>query len=125
MERKNTELDSKELAELAVKGMQEKKAKDIVLLDLRKTGNAVADFFVIATGNTDTQVDAIQNSVEEIIKIAKNELPHHREGYTQKQWIILDYINVVVHIFEKSRREYFGLEDLWGDAKVTRFENLD
>jgi ribosome-associated protein len=115
--------DSEKLADLVVKGMQEKKASDIVVMDLRQVKNAVADFFVICSGNSDKQLNAISESVDEFIYKDLKENPWHSEGKNNKEWVLLDYITVVVHIFNKDRREFFALEKLWGDAKITAIED--
>ena len=114
-------LQSEELSKIIVTGMQEKKAEDIVVLDLRKIQNSVADFFVICTGNSDTQVDAISNSVEEFVFKADDQDPWHIEGKSSRDWVLIDYVDVVAHVFKEGTREFFKLEDLWGDAKVTKF----
>ncbi len=100
--------------------MQEKKAQDIVVMDLRKINNVITDFFVISSGNSDTQVDAIADSVEEEVYKTIQQNPWQKEGKMQREWILLDYVDVVVHVFKKDRREYFDLEGLWGDANITR-----
>lgn len=111
------------LSKYIVKGIQEKKGSDIVILDLKDIGNAIADYFVICTGSSDTQVDAISDSIEKIVMEGANEKPWHREGFQNKEWILLDYANIVVHIFKKNIRSFYSLEELWGDAKVIRIEN--
>ncbi len=100
--------------------MQEKKALDIMVLDLRNVANSIADFFIICSGNTDTQVNAISESVEETVNKKDKQNPWHKEGNRNNEWVLLDYVDVVVHIFKKDRREFFALEDLWGDAKITK-----
>ena len=115
--------DSEKLAELVVKGMQEKKATDIVVMDLRAVKNAVADFFVICSGNSDKQLNAISDSVDETVYKDSKENPWHSEGKNNKEWMLLDYISVVAHIFKKDRREFYALEKLWGDAKTTEIED--
>ena len=112
-------MTAEELSKVIVKGMEEKKASNIVVMDLRDIRNTVADFFVICSGTSDTQLDAISTSVEEEVLKLSNESPWRSEGKTNKQWILMDYVNVVVHIFLKDTREFYGLEELWGDAKVT------
>lgn len=112
-------MHSKQLSEIVVHGMLEKKAQDVVVLDLRQVKSAVADFFVIGTGSSDTQLDAIAESVEKEVKEQISERPWHREGTQHKEWILLDYVTVVAHIFLGERREFFALEELWGDAVVT------
>ncbi len=109
--------------EWAVKGMQEKKAENIVVLDLRKVKNAVADYFVICSGNSDTQVDALGDAVEQELYKNTRQNPWHREGQENKEWLLLDYVDVVVHIFKKERRTFYALEELWGDAETIHFDN--
>lgn len=118
-------VSSEQLADLAVKGMQEKKARQVVKLDLRGIDGAIADFFVICHGDSDRQVDAIAGSVEEEIRKATKEKPFSREGFQQAEWILLDYIDVVVHIFQQEKREFFGIEALWGDGKRTEYEDVN
>lgn len=115
--------DSEMLSKLVVQGMQEKKASGIVVMDLRKIKNAVADFFVIGSGNSDTQVDAISDSVEEFMSKQAGQNPWHREGKNNNQWVLLDYIDVVAHIFQKDTRDFYALETLWGDAVTIRIED--
>ena len=115
--------DSEKLADLVVKGMQEKKASDIVVMDLRQVKNAVADFFVLCSGNSDKQLSAISDSVDEVVYKDLKENPWHSEGRNNKEWMLLDYISVVVHIFKKDRREFYALEKLWGDAKTTSIQD--
>ena len=119
LERKSL-LESEELSKVVVQGMQEKKADDIVVLDLRHVVNSIADYFVICTGASDTQVDAISGSVEEFVSKADKQNPWHKEGSTNREWILLDYIDVVVHVFKEETREFYSLENLWGDAKITK-----
>src|SRR6478609_8120287 len=110
---------SEKLSQLVVKGMLEKKASDIVVMDLRKVKNAIADFFVICSANSDKQLDAISESVDEEVYKTLKENPWHTEGKHNKEWMLLDYIEVVAHIFRKDRRSFFALETLWGDAVIT------
>jgi len=109
---------SKKLSDAIVKGMQEKKAQDIVVMDLREVKNAVADFFVICSGSSDKQLAAISESVEEEVYKALKEDSWHREGKHNKEWMLLDYITVVAHIFKKDKRQFYSLEKLWGDAVI-------
>jgi ribosome-associated protein len=123
MAKKSDPVSAEILSKYIIKGIQEKKGTNIVLLDLRPIGNAVTDFFVICTGSSDTQVDAISDSVEKEASEGANEKPWHKEGTKNKEWILLDYVNIVVHIFRKEAREFYGLEELWGDAPVINVEN--
>ena len=122
MTKKKRAADAEKLSSVIVKGMQEKKASDIVVLDLRDLSNAIADFFVICSGNSDKQLDAIATSIDEEVFKALKENPWHIEGKNNKEWMLLDYINVVAHIFRKDRREFYALERLWGDAGITEIE---
>jgi ribosome-associated protein len=108
------------LSKIITKGMEEKKASDIIILDLRNIKNSVTDFFVLCSGNSDTQLEAISDSIEEEVFKAGEKGPWQREGKNSGQWILMDYVNVVAHIFLKEKRDYFGLEELWGDAKITK-----
>ena len=110
------------LAELVVKGMQEKKAADICVIDLKSLHNAVSDYFVISSANSDTQLDAIARAVEEEVFKITQQNPWQSEGRTNKEWILLDYVDVVVHIFLKDKREFYALEELWGDAPIRHVE---
>jgi ribosome-associated protein len=111
------------LAELVVKGMQEKKAADIVVIDLKSLKNAVSDYFVICSANSDSQLDAIARSVEEEVHKIANQNPWQSEGRINKEWVLLDYVDVVAHIFLKDKREFYALEELWGDANIRHVEN--
>lgn len=115
---KKTTAPSQKLANAAVKGMQEVKGHDIVTIDLRQIPNSITDFFVICHGTSDTQVEALARSVEKTIFEDLKENPLHKEGKTLAQWILLDYFNVVIHIFKPEIREYYNLEKLWADADV-------
>lgn len=105
--------------------MQEKKAQDIVVMDLRNVKNAICDYFVLCSGNSDTQIDAISSSVEEEVYKASQQDPWHREGKTNREWILLDYVDVVAHVFKKDRRSFYDLEQLWGDAEIQVVEEGD
>lgn len=119
---KREALKSSALSQLVVEGMLDKKASDIVVMDLRKIPNAVADYFVICSGNSDTQIDAISDSVEERVFKDSKQNPWKREGKNNKEWVLIDYVDVVAHVFNKEKRSFYGLEELWGDAKVTNIE---
>jgi len=121
-QKKAQQISSEKLCNLIVKGMQEKKAQNIVLMDMRKVRSSIVDFFVICSGTSDTQIDAIANSVEDEVYKTIQENPWHQEGKQNKEWILLDYVDVVVHVFKKSKREFFALEELWGDAHITQID---
>lgn len=119
------DIDSQVLCDAIVEGMQENKAKDIVVLDLRDVPNAVTDFFVICSGESFVQVDGIANSVTRHTRKELKERPWHQEGKGNAEWILLDYVSVVGHIFYKEARQFYDLEDLWADAKRIDIPNLD
>ncbi|WP_022836145.1 ribosome silencing factor [Salisaeta longa] len=104
-----------ELAAYAVDAMADKKATDIVVLDLRSI-SSMADFFVIGTGHSDLQVRAIANGVMDDIEEICDETPWHKEGLDHRQWVLLDYVDLVVHVFSAERREHYNIERLWGEA---------
>jgi len=116
--------ESSILAEIVVAGMQEIKAKDVVKIDLRELSSAVSDFFIVCHAESDRQVKAIAASVEREVRKAVKERPFSSEGHDQSEWIILDYVNVVAHIFLKEKREFYGIEDLWGDGQLSTYENM-
>jgi ribosome-associated protein len=111
-----------ELVDLIVKGMQEVKGVNITIMDLREVKNSISDYFVICSGSSNTQIDAIADSVDKEVYKAVKQIPWHKEGKENKEWILLDYVDVVAHIFNKERREYFSLEELWGDATITHID---
>jgi ribosome-associated protein len=115
--------DSDTLADLVVRGMQDKKASDIVVLDLKELKNAVADYFIICSANSDTQLEAVARSVEEEIEKVTGESPWQTEGRTNREWVLLDYVDVVVHVFLRDRRKFYALEELWGDANISYIES--
>jgi ribosome-associated protein len=110
------------LALCVAQGMYEKKAEDIRILDMREVRGASADFFVISHAESDKQVEAIANSAEdETIKVL-SEKPWHREGFENLEWVLLDYIDVVAHVFQREKREFYAVEELWGDSKEVKFK---
>lgn len=112
------------LQKFVVEGLQEIKGENITILDLREIENAVTDYFVIAEGNSNTQVSALSDSVHKSVRENVGDRPWHIEGKENAEWVLMDYVNVVVHIFQKGTREFYDLESLWGDAPTTTLENL-
>ncbi len=110
---------SDELITAIIKGVEEVKGEDIQLFDLREIENTVTDYFIICSGNSNTQVNAISGSVQKIVSKQLHDKPWHVEGEANAEWVLMDYVNVVVHIFQKNIREFYDLESLWGDAKIT------
>ncbi|MCG8340975.1 MAG: ribosome silencing factor [Cytophagales bacterium] len=103
--------------------MQEKKAQAITVVDLRNINNAVVDYFVICSGTSGKQVEAIADSIAEEVYKKTKENPWKQEGRDSKEWILLDYIDVVAHIFHTHKRAFYALDTLWGDAEITHIEN--
>lgn len=101
-----------------IKAIQDKKGDKVVSLDLRKIPEAVADFFILCEANSNTQVKAIADFVEEEVKNHAGESPYKHEGQTSGQWILVDYVNIVVHIFLPETRKFYKLEEMWSDAEV-------
>ncbi len=118
MAKKRKGASSEILSEVIVKGMLEKKAIDIVVMDLRNVKNSIADFFVICSGSSDKQIDAISDSIDQEVFKTLKENVWHSEGKNNKEWMLLDYVDVVAHVFRKDRREFYSLERLWGDAEI-------
>lgn len=112
-----------ELISLILQGIEEVKGQDIRLLDLREIENTVCDYFIICNGTSNTHVNAIVGSVQKIVSKAIKDKPWHVEGSENAEWILMDYVNVVVHVFQKHIREYYDIEGLWGDAKITVLES--
>jgi ribosome-associated protein len=120
--KKNSELSNK-LAEVVVLGMQEKKGNEIVKLDMREVNATISDYFVICHADSNVQVNAIAQSVEEEVFKAFGQNPWHKEGQGNGEWILLDFVDVVVHIFKTDTRSRYRIEDLWGDAKSESYQS--
>ncbi|WP_234573318.1 ribosome silencing factor [Rhodohalobacter sp. 614A] len=114
--------DSKKLIDAIVEGLLEKKAKNIKLLDVRAL-TTLTDFFVVCHGTSETQIRALANSAIEKVKEELEENVWKKEGMDARRWIILDYVNVVVHIFSEEKRQYYGIERMWNDAEITEIED--
>jgi ribosome-associated protein len=106
-----------------IKGIEEVKGNDIDILDLRAIDNSACDYFIICNGNSNTQVSAIVNSVQKTVSKELKDKPWHIEGMENAEWVLMDYVNIVVHVFQKQIREYYNIESLWGDAKITTIQN--
>jgi ribosome-associated protein len=112
------------LADIIVKGMQEKLGIDIVKLNLSGIPNSITDYFVICHGSSRSQVDAIADSVQFEVKKAVGAFPTHREGFENCEWVLLDYFDVVVHIFQTETRSFYQLEKLWADAPREEIQEI-
>ena len=106
------------LIEKIVIGISDVKGQDIEMIDLRKIENRICDFYIICSGSSNTHVSAILDSVKKKVSKSLEEKPSHTEGEENAEWILLDYINVVVHIFQKKVRDFYKIEELWGDCKT-------
>lgn len=115
----------KELVNVAIKGIQEKKGKGIKVIDLREMDGAICQYFVVCEGNSPQQVDAIADSVEEMVRIEQHDKPVHVVGAENAQWIAMDYVDVMVHIFVPEARDFYNLETLWQDAPIEDIADLD
>lgn len=120
---KSSKISSLQLAESAIKGIQEVKGHDVVSIDLRNLHNSICDFFVVCHGTSDTQVEAIARSVQKTIFEELKDNPIHKEGLGKAEWILLDYFNVVVHIFKEESRSFYNLEGLWADGDIKAVAN--
>ena len=118
----DTDISARQLADTIVDALQDKKANDIVIMDLRKLRGAMADYFVVCSGTSDNHIQPFSNTcVKEVGKKLKDKLKNV-EGRPLGEWILLDYFNVVVHIFQEERRTFFDIESLWGDAKIEKIK---
>ncbi|WP_297978154.1 ribosome silencing factor [uncultured Capnocytophaga sp.] len=114
----NEKNNTQEILSSILEGIQKVKGQDITILDLREIENAVCSYFVICTGNSNTQVGAISGAVQR----QTPQKPWHIEGEQNAEWILLDYVDIVVHIFQRPIREYYDIEGLWGDARITHIK---
>jgi len=106
-----------------IKGIAEVTGKDMDILDLRAIDTAVCDYFIICNGSSNTQVNAIVNSIQKLVSKELKDKPWHVEGTDNAEWVLMDYVNIVVHVFQKQIREFYNIEGLWGDAKITTIQN--
>jgi ribosome-associated protein len=109
---------SSKIIKTIIKAIQEKKGENIISLDLRKIHEAVADFFIICEANNQPQIRAISEHVEELVREKCEEKPYHQEGYQAMHWVLIDYVNVVVHVMQPESRKFYKLEEMWGDGKL-------
>ena len=116
MKEKNQLVNSKKLSNIIAKSMKDKKAKEVSIINLEKIKNSICDYFVICSGNSDIQLDSIAENIEKKVYENTNEKPWKKEGEFNKEWLILDFVNVVAHIFLKEKRYHYNLDKLWGDG---------
>ena len=112
--------NSDELISKIITGVENVKGIDISLLDLRDIENTVCSYFIVCSGSSNTHVNAIVSSVQKTVSKELREKPFHTEGLENSEWVLIDYVNIVVHVFQKHVREYYNIEELWGDAKTTQ-----
>jgi ribosome-associated protein len=115
---KTNNQDLEQLKDVIIQSMNDKKAENITSIDLRMLSNRPSDFFVLCHAQSDRQVEAIAKNIEQEVSNQLNEKPGHKEGFNNKEWILLDYFNLIVHIFVEEKRTFFGLEKLWGDGQI-------
>lgn len=120
MAKENTNADL--LITTILSGIEDVKGKEITILDLRDIENTVCDYFIICEGTSNTQINAIVNSIQRKVSKELKDNPWHVEGSDNAEWVLIDYVNVVVHVFQKHIRQYYDIESLWGDAKTTMIE---
>ena len=118
-------IENEELVKTITEGIQEKKGQDIVIADLTATDNTVCKYFVICQGNTPTQVAAIADEVSEYVRIHQGVKPTTIEGMRNARWVVMDFGEILVHIFIPEDRAFYNLENLWADAHLTSIANLD
>ena len=116
--------DSDTLTNLIIDCIQDIKGQNIVKLDLREVGEAPTDFFIICEGESTTQISAIANNIHKRLKEEIGLSPSHREGLQSSKWVLVDYFDIVVHVFYPETREFYDIEDLWSDASITEYQNL-
>ncbi len=115
--------DTDTLISRVIEGVEEVKGQNISIIDLRDIDNAVTSYFVITEGTSNTQVNAIADSIKKTVSKSIHQKPWHVEGEDKAEWILMDYVDVVVHVMQKPIREYYKLEELWGDAKIMNLNN--
>ena len=116
---------SDQLITQIIEGIENNKGLDIKLLDMREVKNAICDYFIICSGTSNTHVASLAGAIQKSVSKSIKEKPWHIEGEQVAQWILIDYIDVIVHIFQKSTREHYDLEGLWGDAKITSISEIN
>ena len=115
---------TEEMNDLIIDSIQDIKGKNIIKLDMRRLGDTPADYFIICEGDSSTQVKAISDNIYKRLKEEAGQRPAHSEGKQNARWICIDYFDVVVHVFYRETRQFYELEELWSDAKITEYANL-
>ena len=117
------QINNDDLLANIIKGIEDVKGENIDILDLREIDNTVCDYFIICNGNSNTQVNAIVGSIQKVVSKELKDKPWHVEGAENGEWVLMDYVDIVVHVFQKHVREFYNIEGLWGDAKITTIPN--
>lgn len=123
MAKKKKKISSEDVMTLIVEGIRQKKGKAIVTINFKNIENAITDYFVICHGTSTAQVDAIAENIPDYVRKEIGVKPWHSEGRTNSEWVLLDYIDVVVHIFLDTSRDFYKIEKLWADAEVVHLED--
>jgi ribosome-associated protein len=116
----STAISAKQLADAAVNALQDKKGLDIVIMDLRKVRGAITDYFVICSATSDKHAQALSDTVWEALRVSFQDKPMNIEGRQKGEWVLMDYVNIVVHVFLEERRQFYDIESLWADAEITK-----
>lgn len=111
-----------DLVSAIVRGIDEKKGKNTAVIDLREIQNSICDYYVVCHGTSNTNVDAIAESIIDVVREEQGEKPRNVEGKREAQWIVVDFFNVMVHVFQEEYREHYAIEELWADAEIEFLE---
>lgn len=112
------------LISVIIKGIDDVKGEDIELFDLRGLENPVCDYFIVCSGNSNTQVNSISGSIQKAVSKELKDKPLHIEGQENLEWVLIDYVDIVVHVFQKQVRKFYDIESLWGDAKTIKINAI-
>ena len=123
MPRKKKKSNTEGLSDEIVAAMLDKKAKAPVIIDFTKIQNCIADFFIICHGTSKTHVEAIAENVIMDVKKKTGQVPWHKEGFENAEWILIDYSDIIVHVFQETPRKFYNLEQLWADAEITQVDS--
>ena len=118
-------MTAQEVIKQIIEGIQDKKGKGVVVVDMLGLGNSICDYFVICQGNSPTQVNALAGSIEDTVRTNCGKKPYAVDGLRNSQWVAMDYGDILVHIFLPDVRTFYDIEHLWADAKITSIPDLD
>ena len=120
---KEVNIPTEKLLEIIIEGLKSNKAKNIHVLNLKNLENAVSEYFVVCNGTSRTHVSATAQSVEKEVRTVLGEYPWKKEGYTNGEWVLVDFSSIVVHVFQQKARNFYNIEELWADAEITILED--